>query len=49
MSSNSDALNKADSVTISVSAGQDDCKRVFATLADNVIITAGSHDQADVR
>jgi hypothetical protein len=29
--------------------GQDNCKRVFATLADNVIITAGSHDQAEVR
>lgn len=29
--------------------GQDNRKRVFARLADNVIITAGSDDQAEVR
>jgi hypothetical protein len=32
---------------VSRSSG-DYCKRVFATLANNVIITAGSHDQAEV-
>jgi hypothetical protein len=32
---------------VSRSSG-DYCKRVFATLADIVIITAASHDQAEV-
>jgi hypothetical protein len=33
-----------------VSRSSGECrKRVFATLADNVIVIAGSHDKAEVR